>query len=75
MDGHVIDQPGVDDDVAAQPALHAFAAQSRPGRDPLALVVVDRHQRLDPLVIDESSGYVAPYDIDRGLPTTLGEHL
>jgi hypothetical protein len=72
--GHVVDQPGVDDDVAVRPPLHPLAPQARPGRDPLSLVVVYGHQRLDPLVVDESGGHVPSYDVDGGLPATLGQH-
>lgn len=74
MRRYVVDQPGVDDDVAARLALHPLAAQSRPGRDPVSLVVVGGHQRLDPPVVDESGGHVASYDVDGCLPATLGQH-
>jgi hypothetical protein len=74
VDGYVVDQPRIDDHVAVRPPLHALPAQSRPGRDPLTLVVADRHQCLDPLVVDESGSHVTPYDVDGGLPATLGQH-
>ena len=74
MHRHVVDQSGVDDQVAARPPLYALAPQPRPGRDPLSLVVVDRHQRLDPFVVDQSGSHVTSYDVDGGLPAALGQH-